>query len=38
MDGARWILEDVRDGKYHLVDRWSPDTGTFREAALLLVQ
>ena len=38
VDGAQWIVEGVRNGKYHLVDRWSPDTGAFREAALLLLQ
>jgi hypothetical protein len=24
LDGARWIIEGVRDGTYHIVDRWSP--------------
>lgn len=24
-DGSQWIIEAVRDGRYHLVDRWSPD-------------
>jgi len=24
LDGARWILEGVRGGQYHVVDRWSP--------------
>jgi formylglycine-generating enzyme required for sulfatase activity len=24
-DGAQWIVEGVRDGKYHIVDRQSPD-------------
>lgn len=23
-DGARWIFEGVKHGKYHAVDRWSP--------------
>jgi hypothetical protein len=23
-DGARWILEGLRSGEYHVVDRWSP--------------
>jgi hypothetical protein len=23
-DGAQWILEEVKDGTYHVVDRWSP--------------
>jgi len=26
LDGAQWILEGVREGKYHVVDRWSPET------------
>lgn len=25
MDGARWILEGKKEGKYHFVDRWSPE-------------
>ena len=37
LDGANWIMEGVCDGKYQLVERWSPDNGAFREAALLLV-
>ena len=24
LDGSRWILEVVKDGRYHFVDRWSP--------------
>ena len=36
-DGAQWILEGVRDGKYHLVDRWSPKKGKFRKTALALI-
>ncbi len=23
-DGARWMLEGLEDGRYHVVDRWSP--------------
>jgi hypothetical protein len=26
-DGAQWIFEGVRDGKYHVIDRWSPAPG-----------
>jgi hypothetical protein len=33
-DGAQWIIEGRRGGKYHLVDRWSPEPGPFRELAL----
>jgi hypothetical protein len=28
LDGSQWIVEAVKDGKYHIVDRWSPDPGT----------
>jgi hypothetical protein len=37
-DGAQWILEGVRDQKYHIVDRWSPDGGTYREACLYVLK
>ncbi len=35
-DGAQWILEGVRSGRYHVVDRHSPEHGAYREAALWL--
>jgi hypothetical protein len=38
LDGAQWVIEGVSSGKYHLVDRWSPTKGQFREAALQLVR
>ena len=25
LDGAQWIVEGVKNGQYHVVDRWSPD-------------
>lgn len=25
VDGAQWVVEGVKQGKYHVVDRWSPD-------------
>jgi hypothetical protein len=28
LDGAQWIFEALKDGKYHIVDRWSPDVRT----------
>lgn len=37
-DGAQWILEGRRTDRYHVVDRWSPDRGTFREACLFLLK
>jgi len=36
-DGAQWILEGVRSGRYHAVDRGTPTGGAYREAALWLV-
>jgi hypothetical protein len=26
-DGSRWVIEGVKDGRYHFVDRWSPSDG-----------
>ena len=31
LDGSEWIIEGVRGGTYHVVNRWSPDTGPVRE-------
>ena len=36
-DGAQWILEGYRDGRYHVVDRQSPD-GAYRDACLHLLR
>jgi hypothetical protein len=38
LDGATWILEGVKAGEYHVVIKWSPNKGAFRDAALLLVK
>lgn len=35
-DGSQWIIEAVKDGKYHLVDRGSPKTGVVRSLGLTL--
>ena len=35
-DGAQWIMEATKKGQYHVVDRWSPDEGPYRKAALFL--
>jgi len=37
-DGAQWILEGRKEGRYHVVDRWSPASGDFREASLYLLR
>lgn len=36
-DGAQRIIEGVKDGKYHFVDRWNPKTGAIRVSGLTLV-
>ncbi|HEX8736177.1 MAG TPA: hypothetical protein VF721_12690 [Pyrinomonadaceae bacterium] len=38
VDGAQWLLEGVRENRYHLVDRWTPQTGEFREACIYLLR
>lgn len=38
MDGAAWIIEGLDNGNYHLVDRWSPDSGCVREVGLYLLE
>lgn len=38
LDGAQWILEGVKEGRYHVVDRWTPQIGDFREACLYLLK
>ncbi|HEY0728033.1 MAG TPA: hypothetical protein VGD38_08205 [Pyrinomonadaceae bacterium] len=34
LDGAEWILEGVRGDRYHMVDRWTPQTGSYFEACV----
>jgi hypothetical protein len=29
LDGSRWIIEGVKKGKYHVIERWTPQAGTF---------
>ena len=36
-DGAQWILESYREGRYHVVDRQSPDDGAYRDACMYLL-
>lgn len=37
-DGARWLIEGLQNGKYHLVDRYSPGWGNFRNLGLYLIK
>jgi hypothetical protein len=36
MDGAQWIIEGVKGGKYHVVDRWMPKSGVTYNLGMLL--
>ncbi len=37
LDGAQWIMEAVRAGKYHVVDRWSPESAKERAFGIILM-
>lgn len=36
-DGAEWILEGIKNGTYHTVDRWTPQDGPVRAIGLFMV-
>ena len=36
-DGAQWVIEGVRGGKYHVVDRWCPSSGAFYDLCMMLI-
>ena len=36
-DGAQWIIEGMKDGKYHVVDRWTPAKGAVHDLGLAFV-
>ncbi len=38
VDGSQWILEGVKDGRYHIVDRFTPQKGEYREACIYLLK
>ncbi len=37
-DGTTCVLEGSRDGRYHVVDRWQPREGPFRDLCSLLLR
>lgn len=37
-DGAEWLLEGAKNGKYHVVDRWSPEDQKYRAACEYLMK
>jgi len=36
-DGAQWIIEGIKNGTYHVVDRWSPKAGVVRDLGLTFI-
>ena len=38
LDGAQWVIEGRAGAKYHVVDRWCPESGPVRELGLLLMR
>jgi hypothetical protein len=38
IDGATVIIEGVKDGKYQVVKRWSPEQGAYSDAAAFLLE
>jgi hypothetical protein len=36
-DGSQWIIEGVKNGSYHMVDRWTPRDGPVRIIGLLML-
>ena len=38
LDGAQWIMEGRSGHDYHVVDRWSPKAGAYRDLCLMLVK
>ena len=38
MDGAQWIMEGYREGRYHVVDRQSPERSAYADAGLFLLR
>jgi hypothetical protein len=37
-DGAQWVLEGIKEGRSHVVDRWTPEGGSYRELCLYLLK
>jgi hypothetical protein len=36
-DGSQWIIEGIKDGKYHVVGRWKPAKGAVHDLGLAFV-
>jgi hypothetical protein len=35
LDGAQWIIEGIKGGEYHVIDRWSPEPAAGDAAYIL---
>jgi len=38
LDGSQWILESADKNRYHVVDRWSPQSGSFYDCCMFLIK
>jgi hypothetical protein len=38
LDGAQWILEGIKDGRYQIIDRLSPQRGPVRTVGLMMTK
>ena len=36
-DGAQWIIEGMQNGKYHVVDRWTPENSDYEKCGSYLL-
>jgi hypothetical protein len=36
-DGSQWIIEGVQNGKYNVVDRWTPRNSSYQELGMFLI-
>src|SRR5260370_1210391 len=36
-DGSEWVIEGIKDGHYHVANRWSPENGAVRSLGLAFV-
>lgn len=37
-DGSQWIIEGLLGGKYHIIDRWTPEKGSAKEIGLEFIK
>ena len=38
LDGSQWVIEGIKNGSYHLVDRWSPKDGEVRAIGMAMMK